>query len=84
MTDVPDRKAAQACPDLDLRHLRCPMPVLRTRRQLARMASGDTVRVLCTDPLAGIDIPHLARETGDVLVAHTVEGDLQVFELRKS
>jgi tRNA 2-thiouridine synthesizing protein A len=70
-------------PDLDLQNLRCPMPVLRTRRQLARMVSGDRVRVLCTDPLAGIDIPHLLRETGDILLGHAIDGPVQVFAIQK-
>ena len=54
---------------LDLRGLKCPMPVLRTRRALRRLATGQALRVLCTDPLAVIDIPNLAREDGHRLVA---------------
>ncbi len=49
---------------LDLRGLNCPLPALRTKRQLRRMAPGERVRVLTTDPLAGIDVPHAAREAG--------------------
>jgi tRNA 2-thiouridine synthesizing protein A len=52
---------------LDLRGLNCPLPVLRTRKMLARLAHGDRLIVECTDPLAAIDIPHLLRETGDTL-----------------
>ena len=47
----------------DLRGLKCPLPVLRTRRALASMAPGDVLIVSCTDPLAGIDIPNLLRQT---------------------
>ncbi|MEH3144488.1 MAG: sulfurtransferase TusA family protein [Methylobacterium frigidaeris] len=53
--------------DLDLRGLKCPLPVLRTRKALRRLGPGDSLVVRCTDPLAVIDIPHLLRETGDRL-----------------
>ena len=50
---------------LDLRGLRCPLPVLRTRKALKLMQEGDRLEVLCTDPMSMIDIPHLVQETGD-------------------
>ena len=54
---------------LDLRGLRCPLPVLRTRKVLAGLPPGAALVVECTDPLAAIDIPNLVRETGDRLEA---------------
>lgn len=50
---------------LDLLGLKCPMPVLRTRKALKSLAVGDRLEVLCSDPLSVIDIPNLIRETGD-------------------
>jgi tRNA 2-thiouridine synthesizing protein A len=50
---------------LDLSGLKCPMPVLRTRKALKSMQPGDRLEVVCTDPLAAIDLPHLMLETGD-------------------
>ena len=50
---------------LDLAGLKCPLPVLRTRKALKRIAAGDRLEVHCTDPLSVIDIPNLIRETGD-------------------
>ncbi|MCW6509128.1 sulfurtransferase TusA family protein [Hyphomicrobiales bacterium BP6-180914] len=70
--------------DLDLRHLRCPMPVLLTRKRLAAVQPGTLLRVLCTDPLAGIDIPHLLRQSGDELIEHDIDGVTQVFVIRKA
>lgn len=58
-----------APPVLDLRGLNCPLPVLKTRRALAVMAPGDRLVVVATDPLAAVDLPHLCREDGHVLVA---------------
>ena len=49
---------------LDLRGLKCPLPVLHTRKALARAAGGTRIIVRCTDPMSAIDIPHLAHETG--------------------
>jgi len=68
---------------LNLRGLKCPLPALRTRKALAAAASGDTIIVECTDPLARIDIPNLLRETGDVLDSRDQRDDLLIFRLRK-
>ncbi len=50
---------------LDLTGLKCPLPVLKTRKALRTLAAGDRLEVHCTDPLSVIDIPNLIRETGD-------------------
>lgn len=50
---------------LDLTGLKCPLPVLRTRKALRTLAPGAHLEVRCTDPLSAIDIPNLIRETGD-------------------
>lgn len=44
------------------------MPVLKTRRRLARMAAEEVLAVIANDPLAGIDIPHMCREDGHRLL----------------
>ena len=68
----------------DLRGLKCPLPVLRTRKALAGMQSGDVLIVSCTDPLAAIDIPYLLRETGDALEAVHNAARVMTFRIRKS
>jgi tRNA 2-thiouridine synthesizing protein A len=68
---------------LDLRGLKCPLPALRTRKALAGSAPGDILIVECTDPLAGIDIPNLLRETGDALEATHQEARVMSFRIRK-
>lgn len=52
----------------DLRGLKCPLPVLKTRRRLADVPSGTLVLVDTTDPLAVIDMPHFCNEDGHELV----------------
>jgi tRNA 2-thiouridine synthesizing protein A len=69
---------------IDLRGLKCPLPALRTRKALGRAAAGDLLVVECTDPLAEIDIPHLARETGNELVDITRSDGNLVFRIRKA
>lgn len=51
---------------LDLRGLKCPLPVLRARKSLGQLAQGQKVTILTTDPLAVIDIPHMCFEDGHV------------------
>ena len=50
---------------LDLTGLKCPLPALKTRKALKSVLPGEFLEVHCTDPLSVIDIPNLARETGD-------------------
>jgi tRNA 2-thiouridine synthesizing protein A len=67
----------------DLRGLKCPLPVLRTGKALAGMAPGDVLIVSCTDPLAGIDIPNLLRQTGDTLEETRTEARVLTFRIKK-
>ena len=53
----------------DLRGLKCPLPVIRTRKKLTGMPSGSLILVDTTDPLAVIDIPHFCNEDGHELVS---------------
>jgi tRNA 2-thiouridine synthesizing protein A len=72
---------------LNLRGLKCPLPALKARKALTRLAAGDRLILECTDPLSMIDIPNLIRETGDVLEAggrDEREASLFVFQIRKS
>ena len=68
---------------IDLRGLKCPLPALRTRKALSKLAPGAMLVVECTDPLAEIDIPNLVRETGDTLAAAARQADVLVFTIRK-
>lgn len=69
---------------LDLRGLKCPLPVLFTRKALAAAEPGAVLLVQCTDPLARLDIPNLVRETGDVFEgAQACEGHL-TLRLRRA
>lgn len=69
---------------LDLSHLKCPLPALRTRKALRGMAAGDVLEVRCTDPLAVIDIPNVVREEGDLLESSARMDDTLVFVIVKA
>lgn len=68
---------------LDLRELKCPLPVLRTRKALARLDAGDRLEVVCTDPLAVIDIPNLVNQTGDRVEIVRHDANSMVFLIEK-
>ncbi|MCL6708624.1 sulfurtransferase TusA family protein [Pseudomonas sp. R2.Fl] len=67
----------------DLRGLKCPLPVLKTRRRLAGLARGYVLTVETTDPLAVIDIPHFCREDGHELLQTQKTGDGHRFVIRR-
>jgi tRNA 2-thiouridine synthesizing protein A len=69
---------------LDLCGLKCPLPALKTRKALTRLATGDTLVIECTDPLSAIDIPNLLRETGDRLLSSNKNGERLLFRIEKS
>ncbi|MBD9390564.1 sulfurtransferase TusA family protein [Rhizobium sp. CG4] len=68
---------------LDLRGLRCPLPVLRARKLLAKKQSGFEFIIETTDPLAVIDIPHLCNEDGHALLESTALENSHRFHIRK-
>jgi tRNA 2-thiouridine synthesizing protein A len=67
----------------DLRGLKCPLPVLKTRRKMLSLPSGTMIRVETTDPLAGIDIPHFCNEDGHELIEAEKTDDGHRFLIRK-
>lgn len=64
--------------DLDVKGLNCPLPILRTKKALAEMESGQVLRVLATDPGSLKDFPAFAKQTGNELLAQKEEN--RVFE----
>ena len=79
-----DAGAGTGQPPVNMRGLKCPLPALKTRKLLSRMAAGDVLTIECTDPLTTIDIPNLLRETGDKLEDSTRKGRVLTFRIRKS
>ena len=65
---TPDAVSWSADRTLDARGIACPLPVLKARKIIAGMAAGQTLLVEATDPMAAIDIPHLAQQDGHRLI----------------
>ena len=68
---------------IDVRGLKCPLPVLKTARRMAAHPPGTRFAVLTTDPMAAVDVPHFCRENGHALLAHRREGPGMCFEIEK-
>ena len=64
--------------ELDARGLNCPLPILRTKKSLNDMVSGQILRVVATDPGAVKDFQAFARQTGNHLLDNSDDG--QIFE----
>jgi len=56
--------------EVDARGLNCPLPILRTKKTLNGMTSGEVVRILATDPASVRDFQAFAKQTGNELVEH--------------
>ena len=69
--------------DLDVKGLNCPLPILRTKKALAEMESGQVLRVLATDPGSLKDFPAFAKQTGNELVEHKEENRVFEFYLKR-
>ena len=64
---------------VDTSGLLCPMPVYEAARALGSLQPGEVLELICTDPGALADIPALARQRGDVLIANEQRDGTQVF-----
>jgi TusA-related sulfurtransferase len=69
--------------DLDTRGLNCPLPILKAKKALADMVSGDTLRVISTDPGSMRDFQAFARQTGNELVEQRTQGADFIHLLRR-
>lgn len=70
--------------ELDLVGLLCPLPVLKSRRALTGMAPGARLRVIASDPMAAIDVPHMCAQDGHVLVDQTRDGNRLIFVIERA
>ena len=60
--------------ELDTRGLNCPLPILKAKKALADMVSGELLKVVSTDPGSVRDFQAFARQTGNDLVEQTTAG----------
>ncbi|MDR2838493.1 MAG: sulfurtransferase TusA family protein [Azonexus sp.] len=69
--------------DLDVKGLNCPLPILRTKKALAEMDSGQVLRVQATDAGSQKDFPAFAKQTGNDLLSQQEESGVFVFLLKR-
>jgi tRNA 2-thiouridine synthesizing protein A len=69
--------------ELDARGLNCPLPILKAKKALAEMQSGDVLKVVATDPGSVRDFQAFARQTGNELVGQNDDGAEFVHYLRR-
>lgn len=68
---------------LDVKGLKCPLPVLRAKKALKALAAGDELQVLATDPGAVKDFHAFCETTGDRLLEWSEDAGVFSFRLRK-
>ena len=69
--------------ELDARGLNCPLPILRTKKSLNDMRSGQVLKIIATDPGSVRDFQAFSRQTGNaLLVSDESEGEFR-FMMRK-
>ena len=73
----------EAKKELDTRGLNCPQPILKAKKALSEMRSGEVLKVLATDPGSVRDVQAFARQTGNELVEQSSSGDQFVHFLRR-
>ena len=69
--------------EVDARGLNCPLPILRAKKALNEMTTGQVLRVLATDPGSVKDFQAFARQTGNELVEQSNAGQEFVHVLRR-
>ncbi len=73
----------QADKEIDTRGLNCPLPILKAKKALAEMSSGQVLKVVSTDPGSVRDFKAFARQTGNELVEQTSAETEYVHLLRR-
>lgn len=68
--------------ELDVRGLNCPMPILKTKKTLGELRSGQVLRIVATDPGSVRDFQAFAKQTGHTLLDQQTQGDEFVHLLR--
>lgn len=69
--------------EVDARGLNCPLPILRAKKALATLQSGQVLRVEATDPGSKQDFSAFCQQTGNALLAQIDREDVSIFFIRR-
>jgi tRNA 2-thiouridine synthesizing protein A len=70
--------------EVDASGLNCPLPLLRLKKALLEVQSGEIIKVIATDPAAHLDIGVYVDQTGHQLLNLTKQAHVQIFFIRKA
>ena len=73
----------EANKEIDTRGMNCPLPILKAKKALADMSSGDVLKIVATDPGSVRDFQAFARQTGNELVEQQSNRDEFIHFLRR-
>lgn len=69
--------------EVDAAGLLCPLPVLKARKQLLRMTPGQVLRLVATDAMALVDVPHFCAEAGHRVLSEEATPEGHVWLIRR-
>jgi tRNA 2-thiouridine synthesizing protein A len=69
--------------EIDTRGLNCPLPILKAKKALAELQSGQTLKVVATDPGSTRDFQAFAKQTGNELLEQETVGKDYIHVLRR-
>ncbi len=69
--------------EIDTRGLNCPLPILKAKKALADLVSGQTLKVVATDPGSVRDFQAFAKQTGNELIDQETMGEEYIHVLRR-
>jgi tRNA 2-thiouridine synthesizing protein A len=69
--------------EIDARGLNCPLPILKAKKALAELQSGEVLRITATDPGSVRDFQAFAKQTGNALLSHSQNGREFVFLMQR-
>jgi len=69
--------------EVDASGLNCPLPLLRLKKGLMEINSGDVIKIIATDPAAHLDIGVYTEQTGHMILEFLKEGGKQIFFIEK-
>ena len=70
--------------EFDASGLSCPLPIVKTKKALSSMTSGEVLRVISTDPGSVCDMAAFAEQTGNTLLEQSSEDKKFIFYLKKA
>ncbi|MBX3518545.1 MAG: sulfurtransferase TusA family protein [Xanthobacteraceae bacterium] len=68
---------------VDLRGLKCPLPVLKAKKLIPTLGRGERLTLECTDPMTVIDLPNYVRESGHRLERQEQRDGIYIFTITK-